>query len=344
MSFPASAFRFHNYKYQERERDTSMKKLKSLLFALFGTLAFCQAGHAATDKELASYPQKPITLVVGFTAGSATDAVARILAQRMGEKLKQTVVIDNKPGQGGGLAAAAIAKAAPDGYTIMVSGTGPLVINPTLYQKLPYDTLRDFAPIGMHTWLPYLLVVNPNARFKTLSEFLEYARANPDKVSFASSGNGSTAHLMMAMLAQRTGVRLMHVPYKGSAQAQTDVMGGQVDSVFDTVLSTMPHVRAGRLRAIASGSASRSELAPDVPTANEQGVAGFNGGAWLGMLAPARTPKPIIDKLNQALNETLAEPAIRQKLMAMGAEVRHTTPDEFSTFIKAEHADWSKLV
>lgn len=291
-----------------------------------------------------TYPTKPIIMVVGFTAGSATDAVARILAQRMGEKLKQPMVIDNKPGQGGSLAATFVSRAAPDGYTIMVSGTGPMVINPALYGKLPYDTLKDFAPIGMHTWLPYLLVVNPTRPYKTLPEFVAYAKAHPNEISYASNGNGSTGHLLMAMMAQRTGIQLTHVPYKGSGQAQTDVIGGQVDSVFDTILSTTANVQAGKLRAIASGSAKRSELTPTVPTADEQGVKGFDGGAWLGMLAPANTPKAIVDKLNYALNESLDEPETRQKLMTMGAEVRTTTPAEFSALLRTDSVAWGKLV
>jgi tripartite-type tricarboxylate transporter receptor subunit TctC len=301
---------------------------------------------AVMAQTAADYPSKMVTVIVGFPPGTATDSVARILASRLAARLGKPFIIDNKPGQGGSIGAAAAAKAAPDGHTLSASGTAPMVINPHLYPKLSYDSARDFAPIGLHSWLPYVLVVNSNSNSKinTFAELIARAKVQPGKMNYASTGNGATSHLVMTMLLQRTGVKMNHVPYKGSGQAQADLIGGQVDLTFDTMVSAMPHVKAGSLKALAVSTLERSKFAPEIPTLNEMGVTGFNVGAWLGLLAPAGTPKPIIDKLNRELNAILDEPETQKKLLAIGAEIKKSTPDEFTTFIKSENEKWGNLV
>ena len=219
-----------------------------------------------------------------------------------------------------------------------------MATNPHLYTILSYDPLRDFAPIGLLSWLPYALVVNSNSKIYTFQDFLAQARAQPGTLNYASIGNGTTTHLLMTMLMQSTGVKLNHIPYKGSAQAQTDLIGGQVDITFDTMVSVMPHVKSGRLKALAVSTLGRSTYAPEIPTLNELGVTGFDAGAWLGLLAPVGTPKPIVEKLNRELNAILDEPETQKRLLAMGAEILKGTPDQFALHMKTEYAKWGKLV
>ena len=299
---------------------------------------------AVMAQTTADYPGKPVTMIVGFPPGTATDSVGRILGERLGARLGKPFIVDNKPGQGGSIGAAAAAKASPDGYTLLLSATAPLAINPHVYSKLPYDSLRDFAPVGLHSWLPFVLVVNSNTRINTFADLIVRAKAEPDKLTFASIGNGTTSHLLMAMLTQRTGTKMNHIPYKGSAQAQTDLIGGQVDMTFDTMVSVMPHVKAGTLKALAVSTLSRAKFAPEIPTLNELGVTGFDAGAWLGLLAPAGTPKPIVEKLNRELNAILDEPETQKRLLALGAEILKSTPDEFAAHIKSEREKWGNLV
>ncbi len=298
----------------------------------------------AQAQDTATWPNKPVTFVVGFPPGTATDSVARVLADRFTIRLGQSFVIDNKPGQGGSVGAAAAAKAKPDGYTWLVSATAPMSINPYVYPRLTYDPLKDFAPVGIHTWLPYAIVVNANTPIQTYQDLKSATAADPGKMTFASIGNGTTSHLIMMLLQQRTGMKLTHVPYKGSSQAQTDLIGGQVDLTFDTVVSLMPHIKSGKLRPLAVSTLKRSPQLPDVPTLHELGVSNFEVGAWLGLLAPAGTPKPLIDKLNQELNLALDDETVRSKLMGMGSEILKSTPDEFAAFIRKENERWSKLV
>lgn len=321
-----------------------MKISTTILSVAIGMLALSSAQSVWAQNPASDYPNKPVTVIVGFPPGTATDSVGRVLSERLAQRLGKPFVIDNKAGQGGSIGAAAAAKAAPDGYTLIISATAPLATNPHLYTNLSYDPLRDFAPIGLHSWLPYALVVNSNSKINTFQDFLTQAKAQPGAINYASIGNGTTSHLLMTMLMQRTGVKLNHVPYKGSAQAQTDLIGGQVDMTFDTMVSVMPHVKSGRLRALAVSTLGRSKYAPEIPTLNELGVTGFDAGAWLGLLAPAGTPKPIVEQLNRALNEILDEPETQKRLLAMGAEILKGTPDQFAAHIKSEHARWGKLV
>ena len=295
-------------------------------------------------QEATNWPNKPVTFVVGFPPGTATDSVARVLAERFTTRLGPSFVIDNKPGQGGSVGAATVAKAKPDGYTFVVSATAPMSINPYVYPKLSYDPLKDFVPVGIHTWLPYAIVVNAQSKINSYADLRATALADPGRLTYASIGNGTTSHLIVLLLQQRTGLKFTHVPYKGSAQAQTDLIGGQVDMTFDTVVSLLPHIKSGKLRALAVSTLKRSPLLPDVPTLNELGVSQFEVGAWLGLLAPAGTPKAIVDKMNQELSLALDDESVRGKLTAMGSEILKNTPDEFAAFIRAENERWSKLV
>ncbi|MDB5771835.1 MAG: Tat pathway signal sequence protein 13 [Burkholderia sp.] len=317
-----------------------MKNWQNTMFAIIGL-----ATAAATPTALAQadYPTKTVTMIVGFPPGTATDSVGRILGERLTARLGKTFIIDNKPGQGGSIGAAAAAKATPDGYTLLLSATAPMATNHYLY-KLSYDSTRDFAPIGLHSWLPYALVVNTNSKINTFQEFVARAKAEPNKLDYASIGNGTTSHLLMTMLLQQAGIQMNHIPYKGSGQAQADLIGGQVHSTFDTMTSVMPHVKSGRLKALAVSTKDRSKFAPEIPTLHELGLTGFNAGAWLGMLAPAGTPKPIVDKLNRELNAILDEPETQKRLLAIGAEILKSTPEEFTAHIKSEHEKWGKLV
>lgn len=311
--------------------------LRALLFLA------CQAVPSQAQDN-PSWPTKPVTFVVGFPPGTATDSVGRVLAERFSTRLGQSFVIDNKPGQGGSVGAAAVAKAKPDGYTFVVSATAPMSINPYVYPKLTYDPLKDFAPVGIHTWLPYAIVVNAQSKLNSYADLRAAALADPGKLTYASIGNGTTSHLIVLLLQQRTGLKLTHVPYRGSAQAQTDLIGGQVDMTFDTVVSMLPHIRSGKLRPLAVSTLKRSPLLPDVPTLHELGVSQFEVGAWLGLLAPAGTPKYIVEKLNQELNLALEDDGVKNKLTAMGSEILKNSPDEFAAFIRSENERWSKLV
>jgi tripartite-type tricarboxylate transporter receptor subunit TctC len=313
---------------------------------VFGTIGLLTAltAPAVMAQPGADYPSKPVTIIVGFPPGTATDSVARILGARLATRLGKPFIIDNKPGQGGSIGAATAAKALPDGHTLVLSATAPLATNPHLYPKLAYDSTRDFAPIGLTSWLPYVLVVNSNSKINTFAELIALAKANPGKLNFASIGNGTTSHLLVTMLMQRTGTKMNHVPYKGSGQAQADLIGGQVDLTFDSMVSAMPHVKAGSLKALGVSTLARAKFAPEIPTLNEMGVAGYNFGAWLGLLAPAGTPKPIVDKLNRELNAILDEPETQKKLLAIGAENLKSTPEEFAAFIISENEKWGSLV
>ena len=314
------------------------------LVSLASPVALLFGAAAAQAQSAADYPSKTISIVVGFPPGTATDTVARLLCERLTPRLGKPCVIDNKPGQGGSIGAAFAAQAAPDGHTLVLSATAPLAINPNLYAKLAYDPRKDFAPIGLVSWLPFVLVTNPRTGINNLQDMIARANANPDKLTYASIGNGSTSHLLMSMLLQQSGMKIVHVPYKGSAQSQTDLIAGQVDFTFDTMLTAMPHVRSGRLKALATSGKTRSPFAPEIPTVAEQGLASFDAGAWLGLLAPAGTPKAIVERLNRELNAALAEPETRKRLLDQGSEPMSSTPEEFTAHIASELTKWGQRV
>lgn len=317
-----------------------MTILKKSLIALSSAITLTLGAQA-----YAAYPENPITFVVGFPPGTSTDAVARILGESMGKRLGQSIIVENKPGVGGSLGVAQVAKAKPDGYTLVLSATAPMNINPHVYKSLSYDPLKDLEPIGQSTWLPYVLVMNKTKKINSFPELIDYAKAHPGELTYASIGKGTTSHLLMEMLSKTSGLDMVHVPYSGSTQSQSDVIGGNVDMTFDTVVSALPHVKAGRLNALAVSVNKRAELAPDIPTIEEQGIPNFNMGAWLGFFAPKGTSPEIIQKLHTTLNESLNDPETRKKLIALGSEVVSSeSPQAFAEMVKENYETWGNLV
>ncbi|PRY98047.1 tripartite-type tricarboxylate transporter receptor subunit TctC [Jezberella montanilacus] len=291
------------------------------------------------------YPDKPISILVGFPPGTSTDSIARIIGEKLNRDLGQPVIIKNKPGAGGGLALAELAKSKADGYTLALSASGPLGINPHIYKVTNYDALNDFDPIGQTSWLPFLLVTNKTKGLDTLQKLTDFAKANPDKLNYSSIGVGTTSHLLMAMLMVKTQTKITHVPYTGSSQSQQDVIGGNVDMTFDTLVSTLPHVKSGRLNAVGVSTHQRARLDPSIPTLEEQGVSDFNMGAWLGFVAPKGTDPVIVQKLHDQINIILKDPDVTEKLEALGAEVvTSASPQAFSTLIQNNYKVWGELV
>ena len=300
---------------------------------------------AALLLSLASAKAADISrIVVGFPAGQATDIVARLVAERIGPVLGETFIVENRPGQGGSIALAQLAKMPADGRTLVLAPLASLVANPHLYKAVGYDTLKDFAPVTLVCDLPILFVVNPSLPVKNVAEFIAYAKANPDKINYSSSGNGTLSHLGMEDFKRRAGVSLMHVPYRGSPPAMTDLVAGVVGAGMDTVTVTQPFVQAGSLRAIASAYSQRIPTLPDVPTLAEQGFPGFGIAAWIGFVAPIGTPKERIDALNAAVAKVVQTEEIAEKFATLGVIQRLMGPAEFAEFIKAENARWSAVV
>ena len=293
---------------------------------------------------LAQYPAKPVHLIVPFPPGGGNDTVARAIAQQISPELGQPVVIDNRPGAGGSVGAELAAKAAPDGYTLFLAGVGSHVVNPNLHKKLAYDPLKDFAPIILIASAPSVLVVNPKVPAQNIAEFTAYARANPGKLNYASNGNGSAAQLAAAMYEHMAGVKMVHVPYKGIAPAMTDLMGGEVQLMFGTVVALVPHIQSGKLRALAVTGKKRSALIPEVPTLRESGLPEYEAGSWYGIEAPAGTPRPIVDRLNAVMVKALKQPEVARRLALDGAEVIGSTPEEFGAHIKSELERVGKVV
>lgn len=312
------------------------------------TLAFAATGLAlpmgAAAAGADTFPTKPITIVVPFSAGGTTDILARVIAQAMTNDLGKSVVVDNRAGAGGNIGAAMAARAPADGYTLFMGTVGTHAINQALYKKLPFDPVKDFAPLTRVANVPNLLVANPNQPFRSVQELITYAKANPGKINFGSSGSGSSIHLSGELFKTIAKVDMVHVPYKGSAPAVTDLLGNQIAIMFDNMPSAINHVRAGKLRPLAVTTAKRSPELPDVPTVAEAGVPGYEATSWFGMFAVAGTPKPVLDKLNASLTKVLAEPAVRAKIKEQGGEVVSETPEQFASFIKAEAVKWGKVV
>ncbi|HVL08850.1 MAG TPA: tripartite tricarboxylate transporter substrate binding protein [Burkholderiaceae bacterium] len=315
---------------------------RQLVSALIGAAAF---GVAATPAIAADkYPSKPVTIIVPFSAGGTTDILARIVGVKLGETLGETVIIDNRPGAGGNIGAAMVAKAKPDGYTLLMGTVGTHAINQTLYPKLNFDPIKDFAPLTRVANLPNLLVVHPSVPAKNVQELIAYAKANPGKLNFGSSGNGSSIHLSGELFKNMTGIDMQHVPYKGSAPAVTDLLGGQISMMFDNMPSAIQHVKSGKLRPLAVTTAKRSPALPNVPTIAESGVKGYEATSWFGLLAPAGTPPAIINRLNADLVKILAMPDVKKQMAEQGAEAYSETPAAFAGFIKTETAKWAKVV
>lgn len=295
--------------------------------------------QAQTD----AWPTRPIKLVVGYAAGGATDVIARLVAVKLGERLGQPVVVDNRAGANSNVGAEVVAKSPPDGYTLYVF-TIANTINASLYAKLGYDPQKDFEPIGLIAKIPNILVVNTSLPIKNIADYQRFARESKDGITFASSGSGSSIHLSGEMFKMQAKLNMLHVPYRGSAPAVTDLLGGQVQSMFDNTPSALPHVQGGRLRAIAITSAKRSPLLPDVPTLAESGFPGFDVQSWFGLAAPAGTPKPVIDRLNTELNQVLAAPELRQRFQDLAASPEPGTPEQMRSFATAEIQRWREVV
>jgi tripartite-type tricarboxylate transporter receptor subunit TctC len=311
------------------------------LLALAAGIACAIALPSQAQPE--AWPSRPIKLVVGYAAGGATDVIARLVAVKLGERLGQPVVVDNRAGANSNVGAEVVAKSPPDGYTLYVF-TIANTINASLYARLGYDPQKDFEPIGLIAKIPNILVVNNNLPIKSIADYQRFARASKDGITFASSGAGSSIHLSGEMFKMQTHLNMLHVPYRGSAPAVTDLLGGQVQSMFDNTPSALPHVQGGRLRAIAITSAKRSPLLPDVPTVAESGFPGFDVQSWFGLAAPAGTPKPVIDRLNAELNKVLAAPELRQRFQDLAASPEPGTPDQMRSFAVAETQRWREVV
>lgn len=288
------------------------------------------------------YPNRPVKWVVGYPAGGATDILARLIGQRLSERLGQQFVVENKPGAGNNVGTEAVVNADPDGYTVLLVNPAN-GINASLYTKLSFNFIRDIAPVAGLLRSPNVMVVPADFPAKTVAEFIAYAKANPGKVNMASSGNGTSVHLSGELFKAMTGVEMQHVPYKGAAPALTDMIAGRVQVIFDNLPSAIQHIKAGTLRALAVTTETRAPLLPDVPTVAET-VKGYEASAWFGMGAPKNTPKAIIDKLNKEINAILAEPAMQQRFVELGGVPLNGTPEDFGKIIAAETAKWEKVV
>lgn len=307
-----------------------------MIFRPLVALTFVAAAALATQAVAQpQYPAKPIRLVVPFSAGSATDILARIVGTKMGESGHWQVVVDNRPGAGGTLGATTVAKSAPDGYTLILVSVGH-AINATLYPKLGYDTLKDFAPVSLVASVPNVLVVNAASPYKSVRDVVAAAKAKPGSMNFNSAGSGSSTHLSGEMFKMQAGIDIMHIPYKGTGEALTDVMAGRGDMMFAPTVSAMPFVKQGKLRALAVTTPKRAGALPDIPTIAESGLPGYAFDSWFGVLAPAGTPKEIVNALNAEIGKALASPDVRERLAAQGAEPRTSTPQEFASYIQAE--------
>ena len=291
-----------------------------------------------------AWPSKPIKWVVPFAPGGTTDILARVVGEKLAIALGQPVIIENKPGAGGGLGAEFTAKAAPDGYTIMGGTISTHAINASLYNKLPYDPVKDFVAITLIARVPNMLVINPSISAGSVKELIVLLKANPGKYSFASSGNGTSQHLSGELFKTMAGVDMQHIPYKGSPPALQDVMGGQVAMTFDNITTAWPLAKSGKLRALAVTTATRSAVAPDVPTLAESGLPGFEVGSWQGVFAPAGTPPEIVKRLNTEIVKILKLPAVSEKLVGLGAEPVGNSSEEFTALVKAEVVKWADVV
>lgn len=307
--------------------------------------ALCAAALAPVPAAAQqTYPSKPIRLVVPYPAGGATDFFARLVFTRMSETLGQQVVVENRPGAGTAIGASEVARSAPDGYTLLLGDAGTYAFNPTLYKKLTYDPVRDFAPVSLTGRFALILAVNPSVNAKNVAEFVEAAKSRPGQINYGAPGPGSPIHLAMEFFRQRAGLDMTPIPYKGGADAMNDLLGGRISAMFPDIASGLPQIRAGKLRALAVASEKRVAALPDLPTIGESGYPGFEAWAWQGFVAPAKTPRPVIDRLNAEFVKVTADPAVRQKLSESGFELQTSTPEQFAGYMKAEIAKWAKVI
>jgi tripartite-type tricarboxylate transporter receptor subunit TctC len=321
--------------------------MSNRLRAVFVLLPIAWVGLAlgllATGAAAQAYPVKPVRLIVAFPPGGPNDLIARIMAPKLAELIKQPVVVENRAGAGGAIATEAVIRMPADGYTLLFNSNGALAIGPLL-SKVSYDVARDLAPIARIASNPMLLVAHPNVRAKNLTELIAFAKANPGRLNFASAGAGSPTHLAIELLQSMANIRFVHVPYKGGGPAMADLIGGQVDYYFGGLTTALPHVKNGKLRAIAVTSATRSAVAPDIPTIADEGLAGYDAAIWYGFLAPAGTPRDIIEFLHDAIIRVIRAPDVRARLIEQGADTHENGPEAFAALISAESAKWAHII
>lgn len=305
-------------------------------------LLACLLAFPLAAAHAESYPTKPIRFITGYPAGSASDSVARTLGQHLSEAYGQQVIVDNRPGAAGNIAAEITAKAAPDGYTILLVATNHAIVS-SLYSKLPFDPVRDFSPIALVSTAPTILVVHPSLPVKSVPEFIDFVKSKPGKLSYGSSGNGASPHLNMELLKTTAGLQITHVPYKGIPPALTDLLGGQIQAMFSTMAPAVPLVRAGKLRALATSGPKRAPATPDVPTVAES-IPGFESLSWQGVIAPAGTPRRIVTDLNAKIVKIVHSPEVAKRLVNSGFDPVGSSPEEFASFIKSESVKWAKVV
>lgn len=303
-----------------------------------------QVNFAGAPAFAQNYPARTVTIIVPFPAGGSTDILGRTIARKLGESWGQQVIVDNRPGAGGNIGMALAAKAAPDGYTLVMGSDGSIAINPSLYRKLPFDPLRDYVPVTQLVTIPLILAVHPSIPAKTVRELVVLARARPDQLNYGSGGNGTIGHISGEMFKTATGTKIVHIPYRGSTQAITDLIGGQVALVFGGIPTMLPHVRSGKLKALAVSSIKRSAAVPELPTVDEAGVRGFEISFWLGLLAPAGTPGEIVNRVNSEIVRILNLSDIRERFASLGADPVGSSPAEFAAHIRKELPKYAKVV
>lgn len=317
-------------------------------FAVAGLIAAPFLPGALGSAQADAWPAKPIKLVVPYPPGGAADAVARLYADKLSERLKQPVVVDNKPGAGTAIAAEFVAKAPADGYTLVMGAVATHAINPWLFANLPYDPVKDFAPVTIVASVPNVLVMNvefaAKNKIEKLSDLIEYAKKNPGKLNYGSGGNGSAGHLSGELLKARAGINVEHIPYQGAAPAQLALLSGQSDFMFDNLAASAPLIKDGKVKALAVTTAKRSSLLADVPTVEESGIKGFDLGTWFGVFTTGGTPAPVVAKLNKAYAEAMQQPDVKQRLLTMGSEAPPMTPEAFAEFVKNEKAKYQEIV
>ena len=311
-----------------------MKSLVFLCTALFATgLAHAQA-----------YPSKPVRLVVGFAPGGASDLLGRLVAQKLSESLKQTVVVDNRPSAGGIVGTDIVAKAAPDGHTLLVGSSAAFAITPHLRSDLPYDTRRDFTPVSGFANLTFVLLTSPKVAARSVKELIALAKTQPGKLNYGSAGNGTTTHMVSALFADMADIDMVHVPYKGAGPAMIDLIAGQIDVLFDAAFTSIPQLKSGRVRAIAVSGSKRSALLPQVPTVSEAGVPGYTAGSWFAIFGPPKLDRAALQRLNRDIAAAMSQPDVKQQLAARGAESWTTTPEELARFVASESQRYGKLI
>jgi tripartite-type tricarboxylate transporter receptor subunit TctC len=321
--------------------ESRKSKVAEVLFPLFPFLfSLCCAMPAFAQP----YPSKPIRLVLPYPPGGGSDTIGRPLAQKMSENLGQQVVVENRGGASGNIGMEYVARSAPDGYTLVFALTAQLAVNPSLYQKLPYDPVKDFAPVSLLGSGGYILVAHPSLPVKNVKELIALAKSKPGQIAYSSSGNGSGGHLAMELLDHMAGIKMLHVPYKGGGPALVDCLAGQVQLLFATQLASWPHIQAGRIRALATSTLKRPASLPDLPTVAESGLPGFDAGVWYGVLAPAGTPREIVARLNGEVVRALQQADYRKLLVNNTIEPIGSSPEQLGQYIKSEHAKWAKVI